>query len=86
MCRQFWVSGKVQGVGYRAFARRAATELALNGHAHNLPDGRVHVLACGDPAALARYAERLRNGPRWSAPESMEQSEAPCCEPGFSTA
>ncbi len=43
MCRLIVVSGSVQGVGYRAFARRAALALGIRGHAINLPDGRVEV-------------------------------------------
>ena len=55
MCRRALVSGTVQGVGYRAFARRAALELGIRGHARNLPDGRVEVLACGEAAALEEF-------------------------------
>jgi acylphosphatase len=61
--RRFFVSGRVQGVFFRASTARRAQELGLNGVARNLADGRVEVLAVGDPAALDRLAEWLRTGP-----------------------
>lgn len=85
MCRTLLVSGKVQGVGYRDFARRAAREIAIEGYARNLPDGRVEVLACGADAALAAFTARLREGPRWSRVDALEQLETDCRSPrGFS--
>jgi acylphosphatase len=60
---RFLVSGRVQGVGYRAFARREAEALGLSGHAMNLPDGRVEVLAIGDAAARERLSAALARGP-----------------------
>lgn len=63
MARRFVVSGRVQGVFYRASTARRAAELGLRGHALNLPDGRVEVLAVGAPAALESLAEWLRQGP-----------------------
>jgi acylphosphatase len=61
--RRFVVSGKVQGVFFRASTARAAEQLGLRGHAHNLPDGRVEVLAVGSAAGLAALAAWLRQGP-----------------------
>jgi acylphosphatase len=60
---RFWISGRVQGVFYRASARAEALKLGLTGHAENLPDGRVQVLAEGDPAALDALERWLRQGP-----------------------
>lgn len=57
------VRGQVQGVGYRFFAIRAATELGLVGWVANLPDGAVRCVAEGDVASLEAFAERLRAGP-----------------------
>jgi acylphosphatase len=57
--RRCIVAGRVQGVYYRASARRRAEELGVTGHALNLPDGRVEVLACGEPAAVASFCEWL---------------------------
>jgi len=84
MCRRALVSGTVQGVGYRAFARRAALELGIRGHARNLPDGRVEVLACGEAAALEEFVARLRTGPAWSRVTDVALGPAACtAEPGF---
>ncbi|MFQ5488825.1 MAG: acylphosphatase [Gammaproteobacteria bacterium] len=62
-CRRFYISGRVQGVFFRDSARRRALDLGLSGWAHNLPDGRVEVLACGAPAALAEMEAWLWQGP-----------------------
>ena len=59
----FWVSGRVQGVGFRAAARRRALELGLSGHARNLADGRVELLAQGDAAGIDAFADWLQRGP-----------------------
>ena len=60
---RFLVSGRVQGVAFRAYTRAQANALELCGHAHNLTDGRVEVLAVGDAAAIERLAEWLQHGP-----------------------
>jgi acylphosphatase len=57
------VSGRVQGVFYRASTRERAQELGCRGYARNLPDGRVEVLAVGDPTAVHALVEWLRQGP-----------------------
>ena len=56
------VHGAVQGVGFRWWTRRRATELGLSGHARNLADGRVEVLAEGPRPACQRLLELLRTG------------------------
>jgi acylphosphatase len=58
------VSGQVQGVGYRHFTRKKASELDLAGYVENLPDGRVEVVAEGDRADLEQLIHHLRQGPR----------------------
>jgi acylphosphatase len=84
MCRRALVSGTVQGVGYRAFARRAALALDVRGYARNLPDGRVEVLACGEAAALDAFITQLRAGPKWSRVTEVAVSAAECtAQPGF---
>jgi acylphosphatase len=52
VCKRFLVSGRVQGVSFRAYTRSEALGLGITGYARNLPDGRVEVLACGDPQAV----------------------------------
>jgi acylphosphatase len=61
--RKYLVEGKVQGVGYRNFALRAARDLQLKGWVRNLPDGRVEALAAGPLARLNRFIAELRIGP-----------------------
>lgn len=63
ICRRCLVSGRVQGVFYRATARDQAEHMGVTGWARNLADGRVEVLACGDPAAVDRFCDWLREGP-----------------------
>ena len=65
-CKQFFVSGRVQGVFFRAATAAKARELTLTGHARNLADGRVEVLACGEPAAVDALAEWLWEGSPYS--------------------
>lgn len=60
---RFLVSGRVQGVFFRASTQARALELGLVGHARNLADGRVEVVAQGDAAALDALAHWLRRGP-----------------------
>jgi len=55
--------GRVQGVGFRAFARREALALGLAGWVANRSDGSVEAVAEGDRAELERFAERLSVGP-----------------------
>ncbi|MBB6091426.1 acylphosphatase [Povalibacter uvarum] len=63
IARRCFVSGRVQGVFYRASTRQRAIELGLSGYACNLPDGRVEVLAVGDPAAVQSLVDWLAIGP-----------------------
>lgn len=75
-CIRCYVSGKVQGVFYRASAREQALELGLRGYARNLPDGRVEVLACGEPAAIDVLIAWLRQGPPQSLVTGLEVETA----------
>ena len=61
--RRCLVSGRVQGVYYRATAAERAQALGLSGHALNLPDGRVEVLACGSEHAVGEFIAWLWIGP-----------------------
>jgi acylphosphatase len=63
ICVRCTVAGHVQGVFFRASAREEALKLGVVGHARNLPDGRVEVLACGQPEAVNQLREWLRRGP-----------------------
>jgi acylphosphatase len=77
ICRKYVVGGRVQGVFYRATVARHARELRITGHAKNLPDGRVEVLACGsDEAALEDLLKRLWIGSSASKVTSVEVADA----------
>ena len=60
---RFLVSGRVQGVFYRASTRARALELNLSGYARNQADGSVEVVACGTEAALEALQIWLQRGP-----------------------
>jgi acylphosphatase len=62
-CARFIVSGKVQGVFFRASARDQAHRLDLSGHAKNLDDGNVEVIACGEAANIDAFERWLQKGP-----------------------
>jgi acylphosphatase len=62
ICRRSFVSGRVQGVFYRATCVKKAGSLGLTGHARNLVDGRVEVLAFGEEAAVNEFVAWLWEG------------------------
>jgi acylphosphatase len=74
--RRWFIGGRVQGVGYRWFAQRAASELGLTGYARNLDDGRVEVYAAGSEKKLSELAASLRQGPRFSDVRTVDEQEA----------
>jgi len=57
------VAGKVQGVFFRASAKKQADLLGVQGFARNLPDGRVEIIAKGEQQALQQLTEWCRRGP-----------------------
>ena len=59
----FWVSGRVQGVYFRASTQATARQLGLGGWVRNLPDGRVEGVACGAGKALDKLVDWLHHGP-----------------------
>ena len=80
--KRWLIRGRVQGVGYRYFAQRAAVELGLTGYTRNLDDGRVEVYAVGPVAKLSALAGMLHRGPRWSDVRGVEEQEAAVQEYG----
>ena len=58
------ISGRVQGVGFRACARKIATNLGIGGEVMNLPDGKVLITATGEPVVLDKFASMLYGCPR----------------------
>ncbi len=76
MGRRFRVRGRVQGVGYRAFAVRAAAEAGVSGWVRNCDDGTVEAHANGTPRQLDDFEARLRLGPRWSEVRGVDTEDA----------
>ena len=66
MVLHFLVQGRVQGVGFRWFVHREASELRLSGWVRNTEDGDVEVVASGTAEDLAELRASLRRGPRGS--------------------
>lgn len=83
--RAYTISGRVQGVGYRAFALRAAASLKLSGWVRNLADGRVALEAQGSAASLVQLEAALREGPLGARVlnVSVTEQEALADEPAF---
>jgi acylphosphatase len=74
---RYLISGRVQGVGYRFFAKRTAERLHLMGFAKNLPDGRVEVYAIGPAELLAALRIELNQGPHGASVSSVTEEDAP---------
>jgi acylphosphatase len=76
MCKKCLVSGRVQGVFYRATAARRAQELGLQGYARNLADGRVEIMACGEERAVQAFVSWLWIGSSACKVSAVEVSDA----------
>jgi acylphosphatase len=81
MVLHFLIRGRVQGVGFRWFVHREASELNLRGWVRNTEDGNVEVVAAGAKEDLADLRASLRRGPRGSRVDgilehTLEDSEA----------
>jgi acylphosphatase len=74
--RRYFVSGIVQGVGFRFYVQRVAEKLRVGGYARNLFDGRVEVLAIGSPTQLAEMKIALERGPRFSSVSGVREESA----------
>jgi len=74
--KRFFVSGRVQGVGYRYFAMNAAEQISVTGYAKNLADGRVEVYAIGTSAQLRDFVRELQHGPALAAVADVAEVEA----------
>ena len=72
LTRHYLISGSVQGVGFRYFARACAHSLQLGGWVRNLSDGRVEAVATGGEEALNEFESLLRDGPIRAKVEQIE--------------
>jgi acylphosphatase len=69
---RYIVSGKVQGVFFRAWTRDQARSLGVSGWVRNRPDGTVEALAVADEATQARFRQRLEQGPPLSRVSGLQ--------------
>jgi acylphosphatase len=69
---EIYISGRVQGVGFRRFARNAAERLGVNCNPINLRDGRVLVIAEGKPEAMELLINELRKGPTFAEVDNVD--------------
>jgi acylphosphatase len=77
LSRQFLVTGRVQGVGFRWFVHREATALALRGSVRNTRDGAVAVEVEGAASAIDQLRDALRRGPRGSRVDDLLETDLP---------
>ena len=66
------VTGSVQGVNFRTFTSKRATELGLGGYVRNLPDGSVEFVAEGPRDALERLRDAVHVGPWMAVVENVD--------------
>jgi acylphosphatase len=74
--KRFFVSGRVQGVGFRFFAERTATSLGVGGYVKNLYDGRVEVYAIGNAEQMDALENALQRGPRMAGVDRVDEQDA----------
>ncbi|HKV62713.1 MAG TPA: acylphosphatase [Candidatus Acidoferrum sp.] len=86
IAKRYFVSGMVQGVGFRYFTQAAAEKLRVSGFVRNLHDGRVEVFAMGAPHQHQEFRAILERGPRFSSISAVQEESAtpdPQYEGGF---
>jgi acylphosphatase len=71
------IKGRVQGVFYRQSSMEKAKELGIKGHARNLPDGDVSIIASGTEHALKELTDWCKKGPPKASVLAVEVREIP---------
>jgi acylphosphatase len=74
---QLLVKGRVQGVGYRAFASRLAAGYNLKGYVKNMPDGSVRIEVEGPREILDQFVHSCKEGPVWARVEEVLATQSP---------
>lgn len=72
VAKRFFITGRVQGVGFRYWAVGRAKQHGLLGWVRNLRDSRVEILAYGENAALSRLEQELADGPPGALVQGVE--------------
>lgn len=75
LCRRYLISGRVQGVWFRASTQEEAKKLGVTGLARNLPDGSVEVIACGTEEQLSQLYQWLQKGPPLAEVKEVKSEE-----------
>ncbi|PIO03350.1 acylphosphatase [Candidatus Woesearchaeota archaeon CG08_land_8_20_14_0_20_47_9] len=75
-CVRLVITGKVQGVGFREFARQRADCLSIKGYVRNRRDGSLEILALGDEKAVNSFIKECRRGPLMTHIEGFKESAA----------
>lgn len=75
VAKRFFVSGVVQGVGYRFFVIRSAQRLGVTGWVKNLKDGRVEAYAIGSAKALKDFRRELGRGPAGASVDDVIEEQ-----------
>jgi acylphosphatase len=77
IAKKFLITGRVQGVGFRYFAERWASQYGICGYVKNLWDGSVEVYAIGNAMALEELKRQLKEGPRSARVAAIDESDEP---------
>ncbi len=71
------VFGRVQGVGFRYYTNKKASELGIRGFVKNRPDGSVYIEAEGEAELLELFVLWCNSGPSWARVSRIEQQKVP---------
>lgn len=77
-CIRVTISGLVQGVGYRYFCYKKATEYGIKGYAKNMYNGNVEVIAQGNKNLIKEFIRDLNIGPHYASVKSTDIEEIEC--------
>ncbi len=77
---EIYVSGVVQGVGFRYFTKKVAKELGVKGYVKNLIDGRVYIKAVGEETMIDKFLSAVRKGPSKAIVKRVELRDLGDCE------
>ncbi|MTI89683.1 MAG: acylphosphatase [Balneolaceae bacterium] len=84
MTKHVYISGRVQGVGFRYFTKKNARSIGIKGWVKNLPDGRVEAVFQGEEGAVERMLNKVRQGPKSSYVEFIDVEDKPDPLEGYS--